>query len=175
MPLLFRRLDRKNGVWALSQRPTWLGPDDVPADVLSDLKTEDNGLSLWVIDEARTNLDAVIAAVAANRQNFDRFDFALFDQARVTAAGFQLHQTQGVSKDPNANVARHVDIEQLTGYRVARLARVIYDPATIFERRFPDEVKALVAGAVQAGRVPLNGLSDSSRKKVELLLKSATT
>jgi hypothetical protein len=167
MPLLLRVINKRR--WDLSQRPPWLHADAVPADTLADLKTDDNELSLWEIDDERSNLNAVIAAMAANRGSIDKFDFALFDRARLTsgAADVRIEKRLGVSKDAAANDAWHWDLIELTAVKIAAVAKVVYDPSTEFGRRVDAQVIELIADAVRSNRFGLEAVTDSIRKKVE--------
>ena len=53
--------------------------DDVPADTLLDFATKQNELSFWLVDDQQTNVQRLIAALAANRDRLDAFDYILFD------------------------------------------------------------------------------------------------
>jgi hypothetical protein len=55
----------------------WLGGGAMHADPLADFNTQDNCLSLWLIEGENSNLDRVLAAIAGTRQFAQNLDFAL--------------------------------------------------------------------------------------------------
>src|SRR5687768_2781573 len=72
MAFLLRTINRAK--WSV---PDWMGPGDVPADALSDLRTQSNTLSVWLVDENQTNLETIIEAFAAGRNQLDKLDYTL--------------------------------------------------------------------------------------------------
>lgn len=63
MPLILRKIEK--GRWNSDpQAVPWLPPGEVQAQALLDLAPKDNGLSVWLIEEDRSNLDRVVAALA---------------------------------------------------------------------------------------------------------------
>ena len=45
----------------------WLAENDLPADPIGDLKTSNNSLSLWHIEEDESNLERVVLGLIVNR------------------------------------------------------------------------------------------------------------
>lgn len=56
---------------------------------LSSLRTKDNRLSVWRIDEDRGNLHRVVAALAAGRDFLDKLDYAVIDLQALDSLGIQ--------------------------------------------------------------------------------------
>jgi hypothetical protein len=57
-----------------------MGAGDAPADALSDLRTENNALSVWIIESDHASLNMALAALASNREKFDKLDYTLIDE-----------------------------------------------------------------------------------------------
>ena len=55
-------------------RPDWLAGDEVQADALVDLSTKDNELSVWLIENDKSNLEHVVTALAANCNTISNLD-----------------------------------------------------------------------------------------------------
>lgn len=80
--------------------PGWLEREDLPAAPFGDLRPSPTGkLSVWMIDDDASNLDRVIAGMAANRPNLAKFDCTLIDRAVVDDMGVELRKEPGNSKD----------------------------------------------------------------------------
>jgi hypothetical protein len=67
-------------------KPKWVAPDwmptgDVPADALTDLRADNNELSVWRVEPDQSDLNTALAAMAANRERLDKLDYALIDEA----------------------------------------------------------------------------------------------
>ena len=76
MPIL--RIVRRSR-W-LKERPSWLENDEFQADPLGDFTTTSNTISVWYIKENTSNLQRVVAALAAQRDRLVNFDYALFNK-----------------------------------------------------------------------------------------------
>src|SRR5215813_14154600 len=90
MPLLIK-LDNKR-MW---DRPEWLPVGEVPAEAVQDFRVDGNELSLWYVEPDGSNLDRVLAAIAANRQHVDKIDYAVFEDAVVERCGLTIRPTPG--------------------------------------------------------------------------------
>lgn len=146
MPLALIRIAKAK--W---YRHSWLSREDVGADALTDLKTKGNTLSIWMIDDERSNLDQVVAALAAGRHKLGHFDYALLDYALLEGAGLAMKRYPGTTRDREAN-DYHVDIVQLTARDIGQLAEWIAQSPD--RTRVPEwEVGSLLDEAVAHGRI----------------------
>lgn len=140
-------------------------PAQIPADMVSDLATEGNALSVWEIEDNRTNLDRIIAAVAGGRANPAEFGLAIFNSAALDTSGIRFRKTRGTSPDAEANDRWHYELIELTGQNLIALARVIA-AVDSKERRLPREVIQLVAQGIRAGQIDENTLKTGMRNAV---------
>jgi len=76
MPRLIRRIRKAR--WTLQ---AWLGEGELPSDVFLDLNSKDNTLSLWLVEDDNSNLNRVLAAMAAQGSP-DAFDYAVLDKPK---------------------------------------------------------------------------------------------
>jgi hypothetical protein len=98
-PFLLRRIDKRRWDWVGEEIP-WLPAGELPAAPLTDLQTSiDSVLSVWQIQEDMSNLEEVVAAIAATRDTSDKFDYALFEMEFLAAAGIRPESTRGKSAD----------------------------------------------------------------------------
>ena len=103
-------------------RQEWLEDDDVPSDALGSFMTKDSALSVWAIEDDRSNLRRVIAALAASRDSIDKLDYALVDESALDITGVFLSRANGRSPDGGANALWHQDLNGLSGKRLVALA-----------------------------------------------------
>ncbi len=79
MGLVLRKI--KKAKWYKHEAIPWLKEGELQADALADLKTTDNNLSFWIVEDDRSNLDRIITALAANCQYVTNIDFVLLKQS----------------------------------------------------------------------------------------------
>lgn len=155
MSLYLRQLDNKI-CWewgGAKDRYPWLLSGQFPAAPLRDLKPSVNSsISIWFIEDDRSNLSRIAASVAAGRNTLDKFDYALFEENLLTQVGVKLKKTEGGSKDTQANRDWHWDLIELTLDQLFKLAQLIHQSA-VRDRFFDDEVAGFIEQAIKAGRI----------------------
>jgi hypothetical protein len=72
MPFILRTI-RKDRWYRIEDVP-WLEEGDIHADPLADLNTKANELSVWLIEDDRSNLNRVVSALAATRTHISNLD-----------------------------------------------------------------------------------------------------
>ncbi len=154
-----RKWDRLNALW--------LKPDQIQADPLGDLRINEGTLSVWQIEDDRANLDLVITALAATRQNFDKFEYGLFDQEIVINLGLKAQITPGNTPIDTAN-GWHRDLIQLTGDQALNLVKSIFDSLEK-HRLYDDEVQTRILDAIQEEYLDLHKVNKSLRNKITQL------
>ena len=143
--------------------------DEIQADALWDLKTEDNQLSVWHIEDDQSNLDLVLTALAANCQFIDNVDYVLIDQRTLTGLNIQVRQTNGNSHYHSAN-EWHRDLLDLSARRILELAKEIYKNSDNRMRKGNKEVKQLLVSAVTSRNIdPANLHKDLQRQITKAL------
>jgi hypothetical protein len=162
MALLLRVVSKPKWV-----APDWMAPEDVPADALTDLRTDKNELSVWSVEADGTNLDAVLAAVAANRHRLDKLDYTLLDEARLIPIQIKCERSEGITPHVTANGAMHRDLKELTVQKIAQLAKEMMPLTRV---RVPEtEVRGLLLEALK------NGALDRGRIQAKLLSELEST
>jgi hypothetical protein len=118
------------------------------------------------VDDARENLERVVAAQASNSDHLAEFDYALVPEQSVLEIGITIIETTGVSPDEFANNTWHRHLIELSSGKVEKLARLISGP----ERRVrvqPQQVKALIISGRDAGRLSREKMKGSMLQDVE--------
>jgi hypothetical protein len=92
---------------------------------LNDFRTKDNTLSVWLIDNDKSNLDRVAAAFATTRKKLDLVEFVLLPD-NLLPPDIQVKKEDGETFDGMANKDWHRDLVQLTGQRIVALAKQFY-------------------------------------------------
>ena len=161
MSLVLRKLDRR----AAFHRIPGVEAGTVQADALSDLKTQGNTLSVWLIDEDRTNLNRIVAALAAGRHRLDKLDYALIDRRRLELLDIQIISKKGNSFDVQANTLWHQDLTELTGNNLLELAVVMQAKAE-FIRASKKDVGALIATSINDGFIDSHQINEKFKKSL---------
>ena len=162
MPLILRTLRKNKFVHEL--QPAWILQDEIQADALKDLETTDNDLSVWLIEEDLSNLDRVLAALAANRDQLANIDFALISLDVLTELGLLFQATPGVTADKEVSLL-HRDLIRLTANRLASLAQAIKRYARL-ERRSKAQVRSLLLDSIAAGHIDPSSLKEGIASKL---------
>jgi hypothetical protein len=124
-------------------------PLDFPADVLLDLRTTGNRVSVYEVNNTVT-AERVAIAVAAGKRDSDHTAYAVFDRAAVEELGITVHKTPGDTIDSAVNPF-HFELDLGTTRRLVGLAGVIADskPIPILKKR----VAALLREGFESGRL----------------------
>lgn len=104
----------------MDQQVPWVPEGEFKADPLGDLPTTKGALSMWRLDEGRSEYH--IAAAVAALQRPGNLDYFLIDEDALYSRGFMLEQCPGNSADPNLSKKCHLDIVRLTEKRLLELA-----------------------------------------------------
>lgn len=108
-----------------NERPSWLREDDISADPLGDLATNENTLSVWHVEEDKSNLDQVVTALAASSDNISNLDYALFDRELLSEFSIKINPSQGGSPDEKTNTFWHFDLIELSALKLVELAKAM--------------------------------------------------
>jgi hypothetical protein len=149
MPLLLRKLTKQK--WQPEYAIGWLSEGDLQADALNDLATQNNELSVFHIEDDKSNLNRVIAALAAKRDNLDKLDYALMASEIADDPGFNIRMIKGDTADEAVN-QWHRDITELTVAKLADLAVVIKQRGQIY-RLLQRDVKSLLVQSAASGHI----------------------
>jgi hypothetical protein len=141
----------------------WLGPDETPADVLADLKTDEGTLSIFQVED-RTLVDDVLAAFASIRNDVVNLDYVLFDPAVIRECGIKVVTKKGETPDARVN-DWHLDLTELTTEKLHVLASKIFRTAER-DRKSWKEVGKLVSDAISSGRISETSLHQEMVQKL---------
>ena len=93
----------------------YVAQDDVPADALRDLQTGSNKLSVWLIEEDKSDLERIVVALAAMRNVLSNLDYALLDSGILDKINIKMSDSLGNSPDLTANSRWHRDLIRALG------------------------------------------------------------
>jgi hypothetical protein len=107
--------------WFVSQ-VTFRGEPDYLADCLSDFRISEGKLSVWLIAEDKSNIDRVLAALAATRDKLQDMGYVLFDSGVLERCEIKFEKSEGGTPDSYANNNWHHDLTDLSVRQVAEFA-----------------------------------------------------
>lgn len=153
MPLILR-MSRNKNKW-YEDKPSWLKNDEIHADPLTDFVTTKNSLSVWRVEDNKSNLKRIIAALAAIRDRIDKFDYVLFDEKLLNEYDIKVKLAEGNSPDQEAN-AWHYDLIELSAQQLAKFVKAIWEDKPEANRAMPKKVRNWVAEAKESGWLDLS-------------------
>lgn len=146
------RLFRKKNRWPSDATP-WLDAGDVPADPLGDLATDDNTLSVYVVEDDPEKIDRVLAGLVVGRQNGSEAEYILFDESLVLLAGIKIIKTEGQTPDAEVN-KWHRDLTEISALKLAKFATLLV-PACDPLSKTPKEVAQILARSIAQNHIPV--------------------
>ncbi len=163
MPLFLRQI--KNSKWYRHEGVPWLPPGELQADALGDLHTHDNKLSVWHVDDGRSNLHRVLAAIAAGRDHLSNVDYALVDASVIAGLNIPIEPSPGSTPDEDANSLWHRNFIELTRTKLLELAEAIA-PQPARARLLAKEVAELLLQSLESGILSRSGIKPELLKRL---------
>ncbi len=160
------RIIRKNR-WYTDDDYPWLEENEVPADTLGDLVTQNNELSVWSIDDELSNLGRLLAALAANRDKLDKLDYLLFSPEILNQVNIEFQKTDGLLPDIHAN-DWHISLLNLSAHKASDLATFIwFSPTTQKKRLLKNKIATLLLQSIHEGNIALDQLKPKLRDEIK--------
>ena len=163
MPLLLRTINQNK--WHVRDIQPWLDQGEIPADPLTSLTTTKNALSVYTVEDDRSNLERIITALAANRGKLDKVDYLLFDPEILSTVGIEAMETQGKTRDSEVN-RWHLDLVEISGSKLLALVTAILRNGFETERLLPGKVSEQIRQAVDSGHIPRDKLPSKLQEDV---------
>ena len=151
--------------WDTPDKRDWLAEGEIPADPLADFATNENCLSVWLVNDDKRDLVDVTAALAASRERADKLDYVLFPLDHLLAAGIEIRETSGQTPDRRVN-GLHRDLTHLSAANVLALTNRVWHENLGLYRIDQRQAVQLVAAGVSGGQILLEGLRPKLRDNV---------
>lgn len=146
----------------------WLEPNDVPGDLLTDIGTKRNELSVFEVKNNKSNLDQIISAMAANRKDPIHIDYILIEMDSIVGENYALKKADGRTLIDEVNKNFHLNIEKLSGNRLVELAKILSTKEVVTVRT--KNVLKKVRLSVDNGEIDPKKLSEEMREAVEKVI-----
>jgi hypothetical protein len=144
----------------------WLPDGEIQADALVDIRTTDNSLSVWQIDNNSNNLERVISALASTLDGLRQIEFVLLEIDLLEKHGFQIIQTTGNTPDIDVNDLWHKDITKLSVFKLYELAHIINSKESARFTR--SEVEQFILNNCNDGNLDLRKINPKLKDKLGL-------
>jgi len=164
MPLVIRFI-KSYLTWEIAPKDkVWLQKDEIPADPLSDLRTNRNKLSVYLLDDDKSQVERCAAAYAANRNKIEELDYLLFDESLIDEMQIKRHQFDGNLVDIEINKL-HWNLCELSSQKLVELAmRLIDDCQTDSYDRF--QITQLINNSIHNGWIKKDSLNKGIKKRL---------
>ena len=164
MPLIFREIGNKSWWDKAHDEFHWLGKDEIVSDVYKGVKSIKGTLSAYWIDDDKTDLVRVVAAIACKRSSLENFDFVLVPENELES-NFEIQRTPGTTADDLVN-GLHRDIVHLTAANLLNLVCIFRDHKTSMTRLSKDEVKEAILASLSQESLREGDVSSGVKKKL---------
>jgi hypothetical protein len=161
--VLLRKVDKRRWDWTADTTP-WVSPGDIPATPVSDFNTSiDSKISVWYVERDESNLERIIAGMAATRETADKFDYVLFPEDVLNQAGVTAQAAPSRSKDRDANAKWHRDLVEMSVSKLIKLVELVHREG-IVSRSSERHVIALIRKSIDAGLIEKRALHENLSK-----------
>lgn len=164
MSYIIRKIRKSK--WYKNQNVFWLSEGELQADALSDFSTKDNKLSVWVVNNDKSNLHQIIAALTSKADRISNFDYVLLEENHLQLLGIKQIPTKGETHDSKANDTCHIDLVELTAEKLFKLVKIAYEHGTI-DRIMNKEVKRIVSSSLERGNIDISSLSNTLQEQLK--------
>ena len=147
-------------------KPKWTrtaindNPFDIPSDVIcSDLKTADNTLSVWEIED-ETKLEDAVLAITSGGDRLDTIDIIWIEKREIEMKGVSYKQSPGDTPIKQF-VDTHVDLCQLSYYKIGLVAESISEKVARdvqIKRYTQTDLKKIYKSAISNGIIDKDSL-----------------
>lgn len=151
MTTIFRKLRQKRH-W--DSKP-WLGTGDSQSDAAKCLMTDDNRLSVFILENSNVQMERVVAALALTRDNLEHVDLAIAPEEVLEVCGIRHAKVPAKTPDSEVN-DWHLDLVELTLAKIAELATAIRNEGKIVRYQRTDVRVAVQKSLRTANIVPGN-------------------
>jgi hypothetical protein len=166
VPFLLRKITKSR--WFREAALAWLPPEELSADAITDLKTADNSLSFWLVNDDRSNLEDMILAVAAAGDFVSHVDYVLIELSSEIEGQFKVEAEPGETAYTSA-LPFHRDMCELSATKLLRVAAVV--SRTPRERWQKGDVEKLLCASYKDGRLDHGKLRERMRKELDSLTR----
>lgn len=155
MSFLLRGANRRRWDWDSSDF-SWLPTGEIPGAPFGDLApSAASALSVWLVEDDESNLERIVAALAAGRKHLDKFDYALIDEQALVELGIQIEAKEELCPDEEASARWHRNMVRLTSAHLNALVLLIHSRGRL-ERLLKPQVESILRAAVASGRLDLS-------------------
>lgn len=159
----FLRTVRK-AKWIRNPKLGWLGPQDIQADALGDLRSTDNSLSLYIVnDDSEEEKLRVAAALALTRDHIANVDFVLVEEQFLASIKVKVEVVDGETPDDYVNKL-HRDLSELSASQIYEIAKEIARKQSV-QRLQQAVIIAEISKNVAANKIDISKLKTGHREK----------
>jgi hypothetical protein len=146
--------------------PVFVDRGDITATCLVNLSVVDNSMSAWELTENDSNLQRVLAALAAKRDFLEPLDYLVFDSDIPVRLGLRVQNNPGATADKVANETWHRDLVEISGKKLLALALELFENSSR-NRCSQREVLAMIRSAIDLNEIDRSTLPASLLQKVD--------
>ena len=164
MPFLLR--STKYSKW-IAAKPDWVKEDEIPADPVFGLQTQNNTMSVWVVDNDSAHIERIIGALAATKtkQSLQNFEYVLLDSKIVADIGIKTLRTEGKSPDKELNKL-HLDLVEISARKLLKLTettlkKIWQKDINLVDRKLRKTVARYIFDSVHKGHINPTNLNSN--------------
>ncbi len=124
-----------------------------------------NSLSVWELAEDESNLQRVIAALAASRSLVEHLDYLVFDSDIPDRAGLKIRNIPGSTADKDAN-AWHRDLAEISGRKLLAFAIEVFQNSSR-SRCSEKQILAMIKAAIERKEIDRSKLAETLLQKID--------
>lgn len=166
MKYYFRKIDKSN-LWDKPNKQIlpWLEDGDIPADPLTrDFKTDNNSISIYLIDNFDEHIDRVVSALASTRDQISKMDYITGSIEIIKNIGVVLDVIDGKTGDEFVN-SLHRDMANLTTEKAALFVNAMIEKGHA-GRAYKKDISSMILNEVEKGNINREKINRKIRTKL---------
>ena len=173
MPLLLRRLKGKHPtLWdpkTYISDCKWLRKGEIPGDLFTDWEIKTGCASVWLIEDDKSNLDAVQLSLMLIHDEPRTLSYILFDTQILDLIGIVKKKSNSFTRfTPEVGNTWHYDLQNLSGSKLLALVKAVSD-SNITREIKNKKVLGRIVQEIDNGILSSDELHEKWNEKISML------
>ncbi len=140
-------------------------------DAISDLRTSNNTLSVWLISD-KSELNDILIALALSRNKIDKLSYVEIEEAFIDDLKIELDESElgvapGVKRDSNI-LEKHRNLTEIDYWRLGLIAEYLFTQVKSNHKETftKKKIKDLINKYVDDGKIEISEMNESVRESL---------
>ena len=158
----------------MTPKPEWLTEGEIPAEPIFGLRTQNNTMSVYVVDKDAAPIEQIVSALAAKGETLQHYEYVLLDSEAIANIGIKTFSTEGTSPDHELNKF-HLNLVEISAQKLLKLTKTTFEKIWQGDTKLVDvvlrkDVAQYIADGINKGRIDRKLANPKVLKRVQEVL-----